>query len=119
MSKAPPDDNTVIDLELGAALTGNRDELAKDMLILLAKTLPDELNGIRQAKENHRLPELLKVIHKLHGAVCYCGVPRLKNALTSFESALKQQKTDDIDKHFAELELAATQVLKAAAQLEK
>jgi len=31
-------------------------------------------------------------VHRLHGACCYCGVPRLKEIVDTFESALKQGK---------------------------
>lgn len=110
--------NTVIDWKLSTTLAGNKDELARDMLALLVKALPGEMSNIRHAKENHQIPELLRAVHKLHGAACYCGVPRLKNVLATFETSLKEQHTDTIDKHFAELELAASQVLEAAAHLE-
>jgi two-component system sensor histidine kinase BarA len=67
-----------IDWNLSLKLAANKADLAKDMLNGLVATLPAELANIQAAKNNH--PELLKLVHKLHGAVCYCGLPRLKKS---------------------------------------
>ena len=40
--------------------------------------------------------ELKKNVHKLHGAVRYCGVPRLARAIEKLESALKQNDEEQI-----------------------
>lgn len=106
-------DNKVIDLELGMKLVGNRRELAEEMLRMLAKNLPAELDEIKDAKSSNNYPTLLKRIHKLHGAVCYCGVPSLKSAIVSLETALKQNDVQEIPQLYSKFEVAAEQVIKS------
>ncbi|EKD54455.1 MAG: hypothetical protein ACD_60C00079G0008 [uncultured bacterium] len=93
----------VIDWELGLKLAGNKRESAEEMLQLLTQNLMMELTSIRQLQENPHDEELLQRIHKLHGAVCYCGTPRLKNAIAALESALKQGRIDEVPLLLAQL----------------
>lgn len=82
--------NTVIDWELGTQLANNNRALAEELLELLLKQLPHEFSLIQQAYKNDNIPLTLQYLHKLHGAVCYCGVPRLKKAISALEKAYKE-----------------------------
>ena len=75
----------------------------EEILNLLLKELPKEFSAIKTAKQNHDLPELLKLIHKLHGAVCYCNLPDLRKTLAALESALKKNMME-IETLFVEFE---------------
>ena len=108
----------VIDWELGIKLVNNKKDLAEEMLFLLTKSLPSELFEIKKAYANKDYPELLKNTHKLHGAVCYCGVPRLKDAIFILETSLKQKKYSEIETLFNQFEAEAHAVLKEAATLQ-
>lgn len=79
----------VIDGELGIKLAGNKKDLADELLALFIKNLPEEILFIKHAHNEKNTPELLRRIHKLHGAVCYCGLPRLKIVLSQLETELK------------------------------
>lgn len=103
-----------IDWDLAIKLANNKREIAEEMLSLLMNNLPGEYAAIKQAWDDRNFIDLLKLVHKLHGAVCYCGVPRLKNALASFESALKQNKISDFPALFKKFELEVQAVLKLA-----
>jgi two-component system sensor histidine kinase BarA len=82
----------VIDLELGARLAGNKLDFAKELLLLLVKSLPNDVLEIQQAYENNNNQQLKRLVHKLHGATAYCGAPRLMNVLAEFETALKKMR---------------------------
>ena len=112
-------DDLVIDRELGIKLAGNKPDLANDMLHMLADSLPMEINGMRQAKKCNDMPELQKRLHRLYGAVCYCGLPRLKRVLATFESALKHDEVSNLSQYFAELEFEVAQVIKQSSLLLK
>jgi two-component system sensor histidine kinase BarA len=101
----------VIDWDLGTKLAGNKPELAKEILNLLIKNLPTELEQIKQAKEKMNYHLLLKHVHKLHGAVSYCGAPRLKNALLNYENALKSGDTKTLESYYADLEYEIKQLI--------
>lgn len=107
-----PNNDPVIDWELGTRLAANRQDLAKELLIGLANGLPAAMQEIKQAKESNKLPELLKFVHKLHGAACYCGVPRLKKILSVYEKALRNNEIEKLDSFYAELDFEITEVIR-------
>ncbi len=100
-SNTPPlaiqsEEKPVIDWTLGLKLAGNKRELAEEMLSMLVKNLPEEVQRIREAYENNQYQELHQRLHKLHGAVCYCGTPRLKKIIAALENALKKHNTAEL-----------------------
>jgi two-component system sensor histidine kinase BarA len=104
-------DYPIIDWELGTKLAGNCPEAAKEMLTLLIKMLPHDLAQIRDAYTENQYEQLSHYVHRLHGALCYCGVPRLKTATHQLETALKRNKTQEISTLFNQFELEANQLL--------
>lgn len=79
----------VIDWELGTKLAGNKRKAAEEMLDLLINLLPNDLALIKKWHKEQNQTELLRQVHKLHGAICYCGLPRLKTILGRLETDLK------------------------------
>ena len=79
----------IIDFELGARLAGNRMDLAQDMLSMLVARLEEDISLIKQVSAEKDYEALISHVHKLHGATCYCGTPRLKAILAALESDLK------------------------------
>ncbi len=110
-------DKLVIDWELGVRLAGNKRDVAEELLSLFVKELPHELAEIKKFRESNNHKELLKHLHKLHGAACYCGVPRLKYATAELEKTLKQNKPTEIADLFMQFEVEANNVLKKTKEL--
>lgn len=106
-----------IDWELGTKLAGNKREVAEEMLNLLVKNLPTEIQQMKNALQQHNLKLLLQQIHKFHGALCYCGVPRLKTIAAELETHLKQNKTHTIHQLFTLLETEASKVLEVVSEI--
>jgi two-component system sensor histidine kinase BarA len=79
----------VIDWEQAIKTAGNQKTLAEDILRLLLQTLPEEASRISLLGKEKNYTELLKKVHKLHGALCYCGLPRLKTIVECLETNLK------------------------------
>jgi two-component system sensor histidine kinase BarA len=90
------DNLAVIDWELGLKLAGGKKDLAQDMLTLLVRDLPDDRMAINQLLAEQNYSHLLARVHKLHGAVSYCGTPRLKTILSDVESQLKANQTSEL-----------------------
>jgi len=87
--------------------------LALDMLQMLIDSIPHNISAIEMALSEQDDKELLTVIHKLHGACCYTGVPQLKELANSIETAIKSQiKLAEIEPEILEildeLQLVAT-----------
>lgn len=77
----------VYDGALALRLAGQQPDLAADMLQGLLSALPDALVEIEAATKRGDVATVKNTIHKLHGLICYCGVPRLKRAAAALESA--------------------------------
>jgi two-component system sensor histidine kinase BarA len=84
----------VFDLDLALANAGDRRDLATELFDLLLVSLPRDLDAINAASGN--IDELKRAVHKLHGAIRYCGVPRLAKAIEKLELALKHGKDSEI-----------------------
>ena len=82
-------DNSIVDWELGLRLANSKPDLAKELLTILKETLPDDLVSINSTFETEDTDMLLQQVHRLKGAVRYCGVPGLHEAVEQFDIALK------------------------------
>lgn len=83
-------ENSLLDWKLALERAGNKKALARDMLKMLIDSLPQMQQSLQQAIAAADHAQLLQHIHKLHGACCYTGVPRLKKLVELLETQLKQ-----------------------------
>lgn len=90
LANPTPEAVPLIDWPLALQRAAGKPELAQEMLLLLIKSLPQSDKQIRQAITDNDQQVLLHALHKLHGACCYTGVPRLKNLLEALETQLKK-----------------------------
>jgi HPt (histidine-containing phosphotransfer) domain-containing protein len=100
----------IIDWEKSTKIAGNNLTAAKDFLLQLSKILPEDLLKITHAYSEKNLLEMQRLVHALHGALCYCSVPRLKNATMLLEKAL-QQKSADIHLLFSQFKQEAINLI--------
>jgi len=113
------DREKTIDWELGKKLAGGRVELAKEFLNNLVATLPQEKAKINEEYQNKNWDSLRDIVHKLHGACCYCGVPYLKNCAQQLESSIATRTLDIIKPRVEALNLAIDTLLAELANIEK
>ncbi len=104
--------HSVIDWELAIQLAGNNREFAEDMFFRLVKELPNEVIAIKKEYDIYDFKALKMSLHKLHGALCYCGAPRLKMAVAAAEQALNNKKYIQMPTLLAQLELEANELTK-------
>jgi two-component system sensor histidine kinase BarA len=88
--KIAPQATPLIDWEAALMRAAGKADLAQEMLQLLVQSLPQAEQQIEQALTDNDQQLLLHALHKLHGACCYTGVPRLKNLLEALETQLKK-----------------------------
>ncbi|MBL4834902.1 MAG: response regulator [Pseudomonas sp.] len=85
-----------LDRDEGLRLAAGKADLEEDMLRMLVTSLPDERRRIEQHYTANACEPLLEVIHKLHGACRYCGVPQLRACCQRAEEMLKRGQLDQI-----------------------
>ena len=112
-------DANTLNWELCLTQTNQKSNLAIDMLSMFLESLPSTTQQIKASINNNKAKQMLEVIHKLHGASCYCGVPNTQKLCKEIEYSLKQgASTEDLEPEILELldeltkvELAAKQVI--------
>src|SRR5436190_21048326 len=101
----------IIDWELGKKCTGSL-EVAEEILTLLINSLPEDLKDIHNAYAARDFKQLQRYIHKLHGAIAYCGLPRLKLIIAGLETNLRNHATDKIESQIEQLDVETDLLLK-------
>lgn len=103
------------DQHAGSTMNDKQKKIADEMLGLLVKNLRQDVEEIKKARDAKDYDALLKHVHKLHGAVCYCDVPRLRAAIYALETALKQQQFAKLAELFKSFEEEVDFVLKTSS----
>ena len=80
----------ILDYREGLQLAAGKADLAQDMLAMLIKVLPGDRVLIEKHMSQGDDEALLDVVHRLHGATRYCGVPQLRECCLQAETLLKQ-----------------------------
>lgn len=107
----------IIDWNLALKATGNNADIAHELLSMLAHSLPQEIKIINDLANQQDYKELQQKVHKLHGAVCYCGTPRLKMALRELETQLKSNIMDNLPSLLSQLNIEVNLLLEHCPRL--
>ncbi len=84
----------IFDAELALSRANGKPDLVQELMALFIKGLPEDQGAIRAATGDP--VQLKRSLHKLRGAVSYCGVPRLARAIESLEIELKDNKAEQV-----------------------
>ncbi len=84
-------DLPVFDESLALAAADMRPALASELMQAFIDGLPDDLAAIKQAATK---AALARAVHRFHGAVRFCGLPRLMRAVEALESSIKAGRDD-------------------------
>ncbi|WOE31242.1 MULTISPECIES: ATP-binding protein [unclassified Acinetobacter] len=95
-------------------LAANKEDLAIDLLKMLTDSFYIELNEIEQLIELEDFPQVEHVLHRLHGATRYVGVPRLQETTSAFEQfvAILRKERKKADEAFIQETLQRLDELK-------
>lgn len=113
-----------IDWSLALKRTGDKEDLAKEMLTGLIDSLPKSLKEIKKTLIEQDTSKLKSLIHKLNGSCCYTGVPNLSTVCQELETQLKNKSSlSDLEPELLELfdqmELLLAQAPIMLAELDK
>lgn len=84
----------IIDFKESVHLSNGNAELAIDLMTKFIDALADQKQQIESFAEAKDFEKLENVVHKLHGACHYCGVPKLRAATLSSEHHLKVRRVN-------------------------
>ncbi len=102
-----------IDWLLSVKLAADKEEVAKELLDMLATQLPEEQESMRQAYQSQAWDTLQDLAHRCLGATCYVGTPRLKKAAQNLENVIKDKQFMFIETAFEEMDKAVDGTIKA------
>lgn len=85
---------SLFDHSSSLSVANKRPALAAEFLQILISNLPADRDQINRAFRTRDSTALKASVHKLNGAVKYCGVPRLANAIDKLESIVKTSSED-------------------------
>lgn len=105
-NKIPP-----IDWDLCIKLAGNKEDLAHEMLEMLINELPNDIEAVKHAYFANDLKNLREIVHKLHGACCYVGVPKLKALAKEIEDAIGNNDTEKLSRFMRSIEKEINYIL--------
>jgi len=88
-----------INWSMSLNLAGNKQDLAIDMLDMLIEHLDIDKKNILDAYKQRNFEDLSSHVHKLHGACCYVGVPKLKNHARELEETIARANAEKIFGH--------------------
>lgn len=100
-----------MDWQLALKRANQNQAAAKELLNDFIAMLPDTLQTLESQMRKGALDELSAEVHKLHGACCYTGLPRLQNLAKELEIALKLNHTDLIEELLQHLVKEAQKVI--------
>jgi two-component system sensor histidine kinase BarA len=84
-----------VDITLSLQLSNHKADLARDMLAMLLKDLPDQSGAIRQAQADNDLEAMEIVVHKIRGGASYCGVRKLKASSSEVDELLRKRSYNE------------------------
>ena len=105
-----------LDWELAVKRANYNEQAARELLSEFVIMLPTMIHDIQADQEMSRFNSVHDNIHKLHGACCYTGVPRLKRLCLEIESQFKTDRLDGLELNLDALAEEANLIVKAAQE---
>ena len=108
-----------VDWELALKRANHSFEGAREVLTEFAHQLPDIVTEVQASWREENIEQTAAIVHKLHGACCYTGVPKLHDLCSEIEVALKQKHTYNMAERIATLVTEAELVLSESEKILK
>lgn len=109
-------DSILIDWEKSIELADHDAELALDILILTARSLPGDMQEITEAVQNEDEREMRRLLHKLEGGISYVKLPVLETATLALHKAVIDSETNKFDELHNQLQIALTKTVVAVQE---
>ena len=111
--------HNAIDWQQCLTLANNNAEIANDLLTLFIADLPSVIKNMSKSFTTQDFHTLKDQAHRLHGATCYCGVPRLKTAVQNLEKHLKNDESKKLPFNNIKIKVLFDKLLEEIANVQK
>lgn len=110
---------TLVTVDYAEAIekAGGNNNLAKELFGMLLHELPTLRDKLAQAIDQEDHQAMWDHAHKLYGSIAYCGVPRLREAASTMENAVKAKALTPIREQFTHLNAAILDLLQQGPSL--
>lgn len=108
---SPALDLPSLDWELAIKRTNNNQAVARELQRDFVAMLPEAIDNIKQQWDDGNYDDLKAEVHKLHGASCYVGMPKLQSLANKLETALKLDQHFLVAEHLSALTMEAEIVI--------
>lgn len=108
---SPTQDLPSLDWELAIKRTNNNQAVARELQRDFVAMLPEAIDTIKQEWDDGNYDDLKAEVHKLHGASCYVGMPKLQSLANKLETALKLDQHFLVAEHLSALTMEAEIVI--------
>lgn len=88
-----------------------RSDVARELFAILCRTLPESRATLERARAEHDWKTIREEGHRLHGAMAYCGVPRLEAALAELQRAARASDAVTLERAVVRVERSIDEVL--------
>nr|WP_260681602.1 hybrid sensor histidine kinase/response regulator [Aliiglaciecola sp. M165] len=105
-----------IDWSLALKRANQNRDAALELLNAFIEQLPNFVCDIKTSWENADRDELKALIHKLHGASCYTGVPKLLELCEELEIAIKSGQFDVVERKLPDFFTEAEAIIEQGAE---
>jgi two-component system sensor histidine kinase BarA len=102
----------LIDWTESVKAAGGSTHAAKDLLMMFITMLPAEMALFQHAFAEQDYEALKLAAHKMRGALCYCSIPSLLNAVIDLEVACVHEDAVMVVEHYE-------QILKVTNELQR
>ncbi len=107
----PTPESRIYQPDLALKMTDGDQKLADGIIEIFMQNLPEQEQGLQQAIEQQDLEKIHFFAHKLHSAVCYCGMPELQKLAKQTEDAAREGNKESLE--------MAQQILQLIERLKK
>lgn len=88
--------HVIFDAALSLQIANGSRQVAAELLHTLVQDIEPELAAINRLHSAGEAASMIQQVHRLHGAVGYCGLPRLKTAIARLETLAREGNAEHI-----------------------
>jgi two-component system sensor histidine kinase BarA len=98
-------------------MSGGDEEAAKETLQLILDSLSQDYQTIQNFYAEKKYDSLENEVHRLHGSLCYTGIPLLKIATKELELVLRKKDYTQLEQRYSSFQQELEKFITEARRL--